>query len=238
MVDDINKKKMAFTKRSIYSTFVVRITESFRDSDEKLRAKIGDTLFTKLKDMGYTSGAPLISTRQEHSPLRRDASLESKTTYAIVSMFRRRVLASGMRAKRFAVEPLFIPFSMSQMLMRHDTNARGAWVRPSCNGVQLVFMNKDEKEEGYFSREDYRELVQKESALLRYEENSFDAVLHRLVHTVVASLPNTQWISHAVFVNGDKLDELQGALSTITDSSQVLGVDNNVGQCKRLFGKH
>ena len=53
---------------------------------------------------------------------------------------------------------IYIPFSMSDMLVRKDTNARGAWVRPSCNGAQLLFMNKDEdevtSEERAFSRDD------------------------------------------------------------------------------------
>ena len=44
MVDKFNIKKMAFAKDSIFNTFVSRITISFSDSDDTLRAKIGDTL--------------------------------------------------------------------------------------------------------------------------------------------------------------------------------------------------
>ena len=44
MVDSLNTKKVAFTKDSIFNTFVTRITISFSDSDDTLRAKIGDTL--------------------------------------------------------------------------------------------------------------------------------------------------------------------------------------------------
>ena len=59
-----------------------------------------------LSDKGYTANTPLIRVRQENSPHGITASLESKTKFAIVSMFRRRVLAGGTTAKRFAVEPV------------------------------------------------------------------------------------------------------------------------------------
>ena len=54
MVDKFNIKKMAFTKDSIFNTFVTRITISFSDSGDTLRAKIGDTLFKMLSSTRVT----------------------------------------------------------------------------------------------------------------------------------------------------------------------------------------